>query len=100
MLNDSYWREYNDGKSAFLHSVDGEIIAYVQYKHDSWICTIQPTLIAEEFRWCGIDSIKTVEWQTTNYIYNKCNDIANQLHKIRDHLPSIHVLAEKARNDK
>ena len=40
--------------------------------------------------------MEEVEWQVTLYIGNKCNKIANQLHKIRDHLPSIHELAEKA----
>ena len=32
MLNDSYWKEYNNGECAFLWSADGEKIAYIQKK--------------------------------------------------------------------
>ena len=32
MLNDSYWKEYNDGERAFLWSAGGEKIAYIQKK--------------------------------------------------------------------
>ena len=91
MLNDSYWEEYNDGERAFLWSADGERIGN---------CMIYPELIAESFYYNGTSSIKEVEWQVTLYIGNKCNRIANQLHKIRDHLPSIHELADKAMETK
>lgn len=97
MLNDSYWKEFNNGERAMLYSADGkEIIAYVQKKDTVWDCTIYPDFIAEGFYYRGMSSVEEVEWQVTLYINNKCNKIANQLHKIRDHLPSIHELAEKA----
>lgn len=96
MLNDSYWKEYNNGERAFLWSTDGEKIAYIQKKDTVWDCMIWPELIAESFYYNGMSSIEEVEWQVTLYIGNKCNKIANQLHKIRDHLPSIHKLAERA----
>lgn len=96
MLNDSYWNEYNDKEQAYLHSNDGELIAHVHKNNTAWKCVICSDLISEEFYWRGIDSIEEVEWKVTLYIYNRCNEIANQLHKIRDHLPSIHGLAEKA----
>lgn len=100
MLNDSYWKEYrvaNDGESAFLWSANGEKLAYIQRKDIVWDCIIYPELIAESFYYNGMSSIEEVEWQVTLYINNKCNNIANQLHKIRNHLPSIHELARKAR---
>lgn len=97
MLNDSYWKEYNDGERAFLWSAGGETIAYIQKKDTVWDCTILPKLIAESFYYNGMSSIEEVEWQVTLYIGNKCNKIANQLHKIRDHLPSVHDLAERVR---
>ena len=100
MLNDSYWEEYNDGERAFLWSADGERIAYIQKKDLLWNCMIYPELIAESFYYNGTSSIKEVEWQVTLYIGNKCDRIANQLHKIRDHLPSIHELADKAMETK
>lgn len=96
MLNDSYWKEYNDGERAYLYSTDGRTIAFIQRKDDIWSCFIYEEFISEDFYWRGMDSIKEVEWQVTLYIGNKCNRIANQLHKIRDHLPSVHELAEKA----
>jgi len=96
MLNDSYWKEHNDGERAYLYSMDGRTIAFIQRKNDIWSCSIYEEFISEDFYWRGMDSIKEVEWQVTLYISNKCNKIANQLHKIRDHLPSIHDLAEKA----
>ena len=96
MLNDSYWEEYNDGERAFLWSAEGEKIAYIQKKDTAWSCFIYEEFISEDFYWRGMDSIKEVEWQVTLYIGNKCNRIANQLQKIRDHLPSIHELAERA----
>jgi len=95
MLNDSYWKEYNDGERAFLWS-GGETIAYIQKKDTAWDCMIWPELIAESFYYNGMSSIEEVEWQVTLYIGNKCNRIANQLHEIREHLPSVHELAEKA----
>ncbi len=96
MLNDSYWKEYNNGERAYLYSADNKKIAYVQKKENLWQCTIYPEFITEEFNLKGLDSLEEVEWQVTLYIYNRCNNIANQLHRIRDHLPSIHELAEKA----
>ena len=57
---------------------------------------IYPELIAESFYYNGLSSIEEVEWQVTLYINNKCNKIANQLHKIRDHLPGLRELREKA----
>ena len=32
MLNDSYWREYNDGERAFLYSANDGVLAYIQKK--------------------------------------------------------------------
>ena len=97
MLNDSYWKEYNDGEMAVLWSADGEKIAYIQKKDTVWDCMIWPKLIAENFYYNGLSTMEEVEWQVTLYIGNKCNKMANQLHKIRDHLPSIHELAKRAR---
>ena len=96
MLNDSYWKEYNDGERAYLLSSSKEKIAYIQNKNSVWDCVIYPELISDSFYWRGIDSIEEIEWQITLYIYNRCNEIADQLYKIRDHLPSAHELAEKA----
>ena len=96
----SYWKEYNGGERAYLLSPDKEKIACIQRKDSVWDCTIYPELIAEEFYWRGIDSIEEIEWQMTIYIHKRCNSIANQLHKIRDHLPDIHELAAKIFDDK
>lgn len=54
------------------------------------------SFIAEGFYLMDIDSIEEAEWQMTVYIYNRCNKIANKLHAIRDHLPNVHELVEKA----
>ena len=97
MLNDSYWKEYNDGEMASLYSSDNKKIAIIQKQENGWDCTIYPKYIAEGFYLMNIDSIEEAEWQMTLYIHNRCNEIANQLHKIRDHLPSIHELAKRAR---
>ena len=99
MLNDSYWKEYNDGERAYLYSSDNKKIAYIQKKENAWDCTIYPEYIAEGFYLMNIDSIEEAEWQITLYIYNRCNEIANSLHKIRDHLPSIHDLADRATDE-
>ncbi len=96
MLNDSYWKEYNDGEMAFLYSSDNKKIAYIQKQESGWDCTIFHKYIAEGFYLMNIDSIEEAEWQMTLYIYDRCNEIANELHKLRDHLPSIHELAEKS----
>ena len=96
MLNDSNWLEYNDGQRAILRASNGETIASIQKDGLLWYCMMLPKLLAQDFYYKNIDSIEEVEWQVTLYIYNRCNEIANQLHKIRDHLPSIHELAEKA----
>lgn len=42
------------------------------------------------------NSIEEARWQATLWIHNECNFIANSYHRIRDHLPSIHELAEAA----
>lgn len=97
MLNDSYWNEYNDREMASLYSSDNKKIAIIQKQESGWDCTIYPKYIAEGFYLMNIDSIEEAEWQMTLYIHNRCNEIANQLHKIRDHLPSIHELAKRAR---
>lgn len=95
MLDDSYyWKEYNDGR-ACLFSVDKHMIAFIEKKDDIWYCKIYPELISEDFYFPLVSSIEEIEWQVTLHINSKCNKIANQLHKIRDHLPSIHELAEK-----
>ena len=49
MLNDSYWKEYDDGERAFLRSAGGETIAYIQKKDTVWDCMIYPELIVESF---------------------------------------------------
>ena len=95
MLNDSYWKEYNNGERAYLRSANGENIAYIQREETVWSCTIYPKLINESFYWKGITTLSELEWQMTLYIHNQCNKIANQLHSIRDHLPSIHELADR-----
>ena len=82
-----------DGPTFILN---GEKIAYIQKQESGWDCTICPKYIAEGFYLMYIDSIEEAEWQMTLYIYDRCNEIANELHKLRDHLPSIHELAEKA----
>lgn len=97
MLNDSYWKEYNDGERAILWSANGETLAYIQRKDSVWDCLIYPELVAENFYYNGLSTMEEVEWQVTLFINNKCNKMANQLHEIRDHLPSIHKLAKKAR---
>ena len=101
-MNDWHWKEYDDGKRASLFSADGEEIAYIQkYEPDlgsAWICSIYPRYICEKVYWKDIDSLEEAEWAATLYIYDKCNEVANQLHKIRDHLPSLHELRENALN--
>ena len=96
MLNDSYWEEYDNGTIAYLFAPDGEGIAYIQRRDTTWHCQILSTLIAETFEYFGLSTIEEVEWQITLYINKRCTVVANELHKIRDHLPSIHELADKA----
>ena len=98
MLNDSYWKEYNGGERALLQDADGNTIAYIQKKDYVWDCKVYPELIKENFYFGGIHSIEEVEWQVTLYIEDKCRNVMNNVCKIRDHLPSIHELAERARN--
>ena len=54
MLNDSYWKEYNDDEMASLWSANGETIAYIQKKDTVWDCIIYPELIAESFYYNGM----------------------------------------------
>ena len=44
-----------------------------------------------------MDNAEHAIWQATLWIYNQCNKIANSFHHIRNHLPSIHELAEEYR---
>ena len=99
MLNDSYWEEYNGGERAFLKSVSGDTIAYIQKKDSIWDCKIYPELIKENFYLRGMNSIEETEWQVTLYIDDNCRNIMNNVCEIRDHLPIIHELAERARNN-
>ena len=96
MLNNSYWKEYNDGERAVLWSTSGAIIAHIQKKETVWDCLIYPKSIAESLYYNGMSSVKEVEWQVTLYIDNKCRKIANQLYEIRDSLPSLYELAGRA----
>ena len=43
-----------------------------------------------------LDSMAVAEWQAVLKLYDACNQKANYYHNIRDHLPSIHYLAERA----
>ena len=99
MLNDSYWKEYNDGERAFLWSAGGETIAYIQKKDTVWDCMIYPELIAESFYYNGMSSIEEVEWQVTLWIDDNCRKVINKVCKVRDHLPSVHELADRARKE-
>lgn len=96
MLNDSYWKEYDNGKRACLLASSGETIAFVGREDFTWHCIIYPKLITEAFEYFGEASIEEVEWQITLHINKRCTVVANELHKIRDHLPSIHYLADRA----
>ena len=99
MLNDSYWREIeiDNGKFAFLSSNPyAQVIAYAVNDGNSWHCEILPELIKGTLYYDGALSIEEVEWQVTLYINKQCIVLANELCKIRDHLPSIHYLADRA----
>ena len=54
MLDNSYWKEYNDGERAYLWSADGEKIAFIQKKDTVWDCIVWPQLIAENFYYNGM----------------------------------------------
>lgn len=52
--------------------------------------------IDEQFYKIEAATAEEAEWRVTLLLYNRCNQMANYFHKIRDHLPSIHELADKA----
>jgi len=41
-------------------------------------------------------SLEYAEWQAVLHLGNRCNAEANYYHRIRDKLPSVHDLAERA----
>ena len=41
-------------------------------------------------------SMAIAEWSAVNSLYSYCNQKANYYHRIRDHLPSVRELAERA----
>ena len=46
--------------------------------------------------WIEAASPEKAMWLATLSIYDNCNRMANHYHRIRDHLPSVRDLAEKA----
>ena len=52
--------------------------------------------IDEQFYKIEASTVEEAKWRVTLLLYDRCNGMANYYHKIRDHLPSIHELAEAA----
>ena len=100
MLNDTKWEPFDESEE-FLKNCDGMIIARLRkhWNEARWICTFSPQLDNVDVHFSleleGIKSVEEARWQATAWIYNQCNYIANHFHRIRDHLPSVHELAEE-----
>ena len=70
-------------------------LARAQNMHDlGWFVYLP--CIDQQFYKVKASSVEEVEWQVTLLLYDRCNQMANYFHKIRDNLPSIHDLADKA----
>ena len=83
------WERYNQVHSALR--LNGKFIADIYKIDDAWNCWIKLLSFSEEFQLYGVyESIDEVELEITAYIYGKCNQITDELCKIRDALPSIH----------
>jgi hypothetical protein len=84
--------------------VDRRVIAVLFYPNDSKkYYSLDFSILDIPFRKDCVriesKSIEEAEWQATLEIYNTCNILANQCHKLRDHLPSIHKLFGEISNE-
>lgn len=98
MLNDWRWEKV-DRSEYKLKDASGQTIAYLFRNYDSrWFCRFHNDDWNMNFgvTFEGLKNAEEVIWQTTLWIYNTCNHVANSFHRIRDHLPSLHELREIA----
>jgi len=95
------WTWYESNKSEYrLKNTNGELISYlIRNYNDEWSCIFynDDCNLKHTMTFQDINSPEEAIWQATLWIYKTCNHIANSLHNIRDHMPSIHKLAEEAR---
>ena len=80
-------------KCSFLYNEDGnELIRIIQLDN----CYEITFTAFKEYERINAGSMEEAEWKAVLIMSNKCNQKANYYHKIRDHLPSIRELAERA----
>ena len=96
MLND--WKWDSDLR---LRDNRDNVVAYLGlFAPEKWFCRLDNNdyNIHYSVTLEGLKSKEEAVWQATVWIYNECNAIANSFHRIRDHLPSIHELADNYRS--
>ena len=80
-------------KCSFLYNEDGnELLKIIQLDN----CYVVSFTAFKEYERINSGSMEEAEWKAVLKMHNKCNQKANYYHKIRDHLPSIRELAERA----
>lgn len=89
------WIRQIDGVSQLWAGTTAMARVYHEVSSDKWILTIF-CINHEIYELGDCDDISVAEWRATNIIYNRCNEIVRPYFKIRDNLPNIHDLAEKA----
>ncbi len=104
MLNNWKWKRSDNSSyqdEYWLYDDNEKSIAFVYrkcYDGDIWECYFFVDNFGVHFS-VTFENIKSAEralLQATLWIYNNCNQVANNFHYIRDHLPSLHELREQS----
>ena len=96
MLHNWHWKKVELDEEHLVDDNDN-VVAKLMYTEWGWRCVFYNSKCNTKYvSQIHANSIEEARWQATLYIHNECNFIANSYHYIRDHLPSIHELAEAA----
>lgn len=87
------WERYNQVHSALRFN--SRTIANIYKDDDICHCLINLGFFTDGFQVCDINSIEEIELLVTAHIYSKCNQVINELHKVREQLPDLNELRNK-----
>lgn len=97
MLNDWKWEKIDNYEYVIRDNNNTVIIDLIQTWNEQWMCTFYDDKYKLEYKkiFSKNMTIEEIQWQVILWVSKQCNNIANNFHHIRDHLPNVCDLFDK-----
>jgi hypothetical protein len=99
MLNDSRWVDVGETVSELrTHEYENKLIATISYNevYDNWQLEVEPAYLDDFVITFNAHNLDEAKWLATVKLNHHCNMVVGCYMKVRDHLPLMGELYDKA----